>query len=100
MHEATESKRLLAVLRDWPVSVDPARTEARREKQLPLLEARVREIAARRSRSRTRRIMAGCFAAVAAVAIVGVALRQFEEKPAVAAGAEIRAIEGRLSYGD
>jgi len=100
MHEATESKRLLAVLRDRPVSVDPARTEARREKQLPLLEARVREIAARRSRSRTRRIVAGCFAAVAAVAIVGVALRQFEEKPAVAAGAEIRAIEGRLSYGD
>jgi hypothetical protein len=101
MHEATESKRLLAVLRDRPVSVDPARTEARRAKQLPLLEVRVREIAARRSRSRARRIVAGCFAAVAAMAVVGVALRQFVGKPAVVvAGAEIRAIEGHLSYGD
>ena len=67
MHEATESKRLLAVLRDRPVSVDPARTEARRSKQLPLLEERVRIIAARRSRSKARRFVASCFAAVAAV---------------------------------
>lgn len=100
MHEATESKRLLAVLRDRPVSIDPARTEARRAKQLPLLEARVREIAARRSRSRMRRIVAGCFAAVAAMAVIGVAVHQLEKDPGGVAGAELRAIEGHLSYGD
>ena len=100
MHEATESKRLLAVLRDRPVSIDPARTEARRAKQLPLLEERVRIIAARRSRSKARRIVIGCLAAMVASAAVGVAIREFQKAPLVAQSAEIRAIEGHLSYGD
>jgi hypothetical protein len=100
MHEATESKRLLAVLRDRPVSVDPARTEARRAKQLPLLEERVRLLADRRRSSRTRRIIAGCLAAAAASVVFGVAFRELRKTPIVVAGAEIRAIEGHLSYGD
>jgi ferric-dicitrate binding protein FerR (iron transport regulator) len=100
MHEATESKRLLAILRDRPVSVDPARTEARRAKQLPLLEERVQTLAARRNRSKKRRIVIGCFAAAAASIVFGFALPEFRKAPVVVAGAEIRAIEGHLSYGD
>jgi hypothetical protein len=100
MHEATESKRLLAVLRDRPVSVDPARTEARRAHQLPLLEERVRSIAAQRNRAKSRRVVAGFIAAVAAMVVVGVTLQEMHRAPAVVAGAEIRAIEGHLSYGD
>src|SRR5436189_5638301 len=100
MHEATESKRILAVLRDRPVSVDPARTEARRARAVPLLEERVRAIVERRNRARLRRLVVGWLAAVVACGTAVVAIRAFRALPSpVAARAEIRAIDGRLLYG-
>jgi ferric-dicitrate binding protein FerR (iron transport regulator) len=99
MHDATESKRLLAVLRDRPLSVDPARTEALRARAMPRLEERVRVIAGQRKRVTRRRIFVGWLAAIVTVLVAAVALRELRGSPSTTAAAEIRALDGHLLYG-
>jgi hypothetical protein len=93
--EAGEARRLLAVLRERPHSVDPASTDARRRRALPRLEQHVRRVAAQRKNSGRRRWVAVSLAAILSVAVVGIGLRKlrlYDTRGDVA----VRAVEGHL----
>jgi ferric-dicitrate binding protein FerR (iron transport regulator) len=98
--EAGEARRLLAVLRERPHSIDPARTEAQRARAIPRLESHVERVAARHARRSKHRWMAAFAAAAAALVVVGVGVRQWQHG-AVASAPEvgaIRAVEGHLVH--
>lgn len=68
--EAAEVRRLLAPLRDRPMSVDHDRLLVRRERTVNRLKQQVRSLAAERSARRLRRLRwSGVLAAAAAVAL-------------------------------
>lgn len=96
MHTDTESKRLLSVLRERPVSVDPAREEARRERAVPLLEARVLEVSRRHARRRSRWFALGSLAAIVAVIAAVMGVRTVARVPA--ATAALRAVDGHVTH--
>ncbi|HEX7669350.1 MAG TPA: FecR domain-containing protein [Polyangiaceae bacterium] len=99
--EAGEARRLLAVLRERPHSIDPARTEAQRARAIPRLESHVERVAARRANRSSRRWILA-FAAAAAVLVgvgVGVGVGHWQHPVlASAPGAAIRAVEGHLVH--
>lgn len=98
MHEATESKHVLSVLRDRPVSVDPARTEALRARAVPLLEEHVRAIVHERRRARRLRFLVRCLAAIVSGAVAVFAVHALRKPGAAVESAQIRAVEGHLVH--
>jgi hypothetical protein len=93
--EAGEARRLLAVLRERPHSVDPASTDARRERALPRLEQHVRRVASRRKNSGRRRWVAVSLAAILSVVVTGIGIRELRLYD-MRGGVAVRAVEGHL----
>jgi hypothetical protein len=76
--DASEVKRLLAPLRDRPVSVAPVRLAARRERVVSALQREVQELSAERaSRPRRRARVAALLLTAAAVGVALVGTRLF-----------------------
>lgn len=93
--EGTEARRLLAILRERPQSVDPASTDARRKRALPRLEQHVRRVAARRKSSGRRRWIAVSIAAILSVVVTAISMRELR-RYSIRADVAVRAVEGHL----
>lgn len=94
--EGSEVRRLLAVLRERPHSVDPERTLARRERALPALQAHVKHVAERRARRVRRRFFA--FAAAAAVFAFALGMGFTRYQDARQSEAALLAVSGHLVH--
>jgi len=79
--EASEVRRLLGALRARPVSVDPERLAARRERVVALLKRDVRTLAASRAARTRRRLGYGALSLAAAAGVVFGVQRLAERGP-------------------
>jgi hypothetical protein len=95
--EGSEVRRLLSVLRERPHSVDPERTEARKARALPALQAHVKHVAESRARSRRRRFFALAAAAAVFAFVLGVGITRYQDTREARPGA-ILAVNGHLVH--
>jgi hypothetical protein len=94
--DGSEVRRLLSVLRERPQSVDSERTEARKARVLPALQAHVKLLAEKRARSMRRRFFAFAAAAAVFAFVLGVGITRYRDtRPP---SSDILAVNGHLVH--
>lgn len=99
--EASEARRLLSVLRERPMSIDPERRESRRSQVVTAMERQVEELYERRGRARRKqRALVTLFAAAAAILVVAVGARRLFAPSTLtsAQSLEIRMVKGLMLH--